>query len=313
MNHPPSVDAGGTEPSSTSTNTDAVDLLDELSARCRFPESGRLVCAVSGGADSLALLVLAGHTGRPVEAVHVDHGIRRGSDVEFQAVAAVAERVGASSRRITLDVVDGPNLEARAREARLAALPDDALLGHTADDRAEWVLLALARGAGLDGVASMAAQRRPLLGLRAAETRDLCRLLGIEPIADPHNEDTRFRRVRVRRELLPLMADIAERDVVPLLDRFASVAGEDAALLDQLASQLDPTDCRALAAAPPPLARRAVRRWLNDGVPIDAASTERVMDVVGGRRRATEITGGRRVSRHAQRLVVSPPAATVEP
>lgn len=287
---------------------DGIDL-GALVARCRFPDVDHVVCAVSGGADSLALLVLAAHSGRTVDAVHVDHGLRDGSGDEFERVREVAERFGATARSITLDLADGPNLEARARSARRAALPSEALFGHTADDRAEWVLLALLRGAGLDGVASMDPARRPLLGLRAAETRALCRELGITTVDDPHNADPRFRRVRVRHELMPLLDDIAERDIVPLLDRFAAVAGEDAALLDQLAAELDPTDCRALAAAPAALARRAVRAWLRDEVPIDAAATERVMDVVNGRRLATEIPGGRRVSRHAQRLVVGPVAA----
>ena len=178
---------------------DGIDL-DALVARCRFPDVDHVVCAVSGGADSLALLVLAAHSGRTVDAVHVDHGLRDGSADEFALVREVAERFGATARSITLDLADGPNLEARARSARRAALPSEALFGHTADDRAEWVLLALLRGAGLDGVASMDPARRPLLGLRAAETRALCRDLGIATVDDPHNADPRFRRVRVRHE-----------------------------------------------------------------------------------------------------------------
>ncbi len=110
-------------------------------------------------------------------------------------------------------------------------------------------------------------------------------------------------RTRVRHELLPLMADIAARDVVPLLTRTADLLADDLALADAGAAELDPTDARALAAAPPPQARRAVRRWLAaGGYPPDAATVARVLDVAGGRHVACEITGGRRVERHRQRL-----------
>lgn len=286
-----------------------VELLDSLLARCEFPSSDELICGVSGGPDSLALLVLACWSGRRAQAVHVDHGLRPGSDREFALVQTVATEWGASARSVTLHLDDGPNLEARARAARREVLPVGTLLGHTADDRAEWVLLALIRGAGLDGVASMDAHVRPLLRLRSSETRQLCSELGLRVLDDPHNLDDRFRRVRVRREVLPLLDDIAARDTAPLLDRFASLAAEDVALLDELAAALDPTDCIALAAAPRPLARRAVRSWLRADHPIDAAATERVMEVVTGHRIATELPGGRRVSRSRQRLRLEPAPA----
>ncbi|MCB1016512.1 MAG: 7-cyano-7-deazaguanine synthase, partial [Acidimicrobiales bacterium] len=95
-----------------------------------------MTCAVSGGPDSLALLALAVAAGLEVTAVHVDHGLRPGSGREAEVVEAAAERFGArfSARRVT--VVEGPNLEARARAARYAALPPDACTGHTADDQA---------------------------------------------------------------------------------------------------------------------------------------------------------------------------------
>ena len=93
-------------------------------ARCTFGAAcGPIVCAVSGGADSLALLVLAATTGRPVTAVHVDHGLRPGSSGEAAVVAQAAERLGVAFRSQQVVVPDGPNLEARARAARLAVLP----------------------------------------------------------------------------------------------------------------------------------------------------------------------------------------------
>ena len=179
-------------------------------------------------------------------------------------VRAAAERLGAAFRGVRIAVAPGPNLEARARAARYAALPPDALTGHTADDQAETVLLNLLRGAGLDGLAGMDPRRRPLRRLRRHETRALCDALGLQPVEDPTNRDSAFRRNRVRHELLPLLDDIAERDVVPILARQTDLARDDVALLDELAAALDPCDARALAAAPMALARRAVRSWLRD-------------------------------------------------
>ena len=160
---------------------------------------------MSGGADSLALLVLAVEAGCDATAVHVDHGLRRGSAAEADVVAEVAARHGAAFETIRVEVGDGPNLEARARRARYAALPDDVLTGHTADDQAETVLLNLLRGSGLDGLAGYDPARRPLRLLRRRETHKLCADLGIQPVHDPSNDDPRFRRNRVRHELLPLL------------------------------------------------------------------------------------------------------------
>jgi tRNA(Ile)-lysidine synthase len=280
-----------------------------LLARCTFPPAGTEVdCAVSGGADSLALVALATEAGCAVTAIHVDHGIRDGSAAEVDLVAAAAARFGARFEARTCAVERGPNLEARARAARYAALPPGVLTGHTADDQAETVLLNLLRGAGLDGLAGMRAGfRRPLLGLRRAETSALCAELGLEPFDDPSNRDPRHRRNRVRMELLPLLDSLAERDVAAVVARQASLLAEDADLLDSLAAELDPTDARALRAAPPALARRAVRRWLRaagdvEQHPPDAATVERVLAVARGDAVATEVEGGLRVERSRQSL-----------
>jgi tRNA(Ile)-lysidine synthase len=294
---------------------EASALLDGLVDRCDFPPAGSPVtCAVSGGADSLALLVLAVHAGCVVTAVHVDHGLRPGSAGEAEVVRAAAERFGAGFRAERVTVAPGPNLEARARAARYAALPADVLTGHTADDQAETVLLNLVRGAGLDGLAGMAPARRPLRRLRRRETVALCHALGLDPVADPTNDDPAFRRNRVRRDLLPLLDAIADRDVVPVVARQADLARDDVALLDELAAALDPTDARALAAAPTPLARRAVRAWLRAAGPggaeryaPDAAATERVLAVASGEAVACEVAGGWRVARRGGRLRLEPP------
>jgi tRNA(Ile)-lysidine synthase len=280
-----------------------------LVGRCTFPAPGtEVACGVSGGPDSLALLVLAVEAGCRATAVHVDHGLRSGSAGEAEVVAAAAARFGAAFRAVRAPVAPGPNLEARARAARLAALGPDALLGHTADDLAETVLLNLLRGAGTDGLAGFHPRRRPLRHLRRADTHALCAELGLEPVRDPSNDDPVHRRNRVRHELLPLLDAIAERDVVPVLARQAELLRSDADLLDELAGPLDPTDAAALAAAPPALARRAVRRWLRVGDeqhPPDRATVERVLAVARGSAVACEVAGGRTVRRSRGHLTLT--------
>lgn len=283
--------------------------LDALLPRCDLPPAGTAVtCAVSGGADSLALLALAASAGCQVTAVHVDHGLRPGSEREADVVADAARRFGAAFRPERVAVEPGPNLEARARVARYAVLPPDVLTGHTADDQAETVLLNLLRGAGLDGLRGFRPEGRPIRRLRRAETAALCAELGLVPVVDPSNADPAFRRNRVRHELLPLAEAIAERDLADVLARQADLLRADGALLDALAAALDPTDARALAAAPEPLARRAVRAWLRTGPechPPDAATVARVLDVARGSAVATEVGGGRSVRRRAGRLSIT--------
>jgi len=279
----------------------------ELLERCRFPPPGTEVdCAVSGGPDSTALLVLAVEAGLVVTAWHVDHGLRSGSSAEGAMVARLAAGLGATARCMEATVDDGPNLEARARDARRAVLPPGVLTGHTADDQAETVLVNLLRGAGVPGAAGIGSpERRPLLALRRRETRALCEDLGIQPLADPMNDDPRFVRNRIRHEVLPLLADVSGRDPIPLLARHAMRAAEATHLLSGLVADVDPTDVRALAELPDDLVRLALRGWLTwgaDGLPPDSASVERVLDVARGRIRATEVVGGYRVVRSAGRL-----------
>lgn len=296
---------------------DEVDQLTaSLVARCTFPAAGTdVTCAVSGGADSLALLVLAVAAGCRVSVVHVDHGLRPESSGDLALVEAAAHRFEVPVVLRRVEMADGPNLEARARAARYAVLPHDVLTGHTADDQAETVLLNVLRGAAIDGLAGMRSSRRPMLGLRRSDTQRLCTALGLDVVHDATNDDPRFTRNRVRHELLALIADIGHRDPVPILVRQAALLADDAELLDALAADLDPTDARALAAAPLALARRAVRRWLWTidpelpllGHPPDAATVARVLDVAAGRHIACDVGGGRRVERHRQRLVLSEP------
>jgi tRNA(Ile)-lysidine synthase len=262
-------------------------------------------CAVSGGADSLALLILAVAAGCEVTAVHVDHGLREGSASEALVVEAAADRFGARFLSRAVSVAPGPNMEARARAARYGALPAGTLTGHTADDQAETVLLNLMRGAGLDGLTGFRPELRPIRHLRRRQTVALCDAAGLAPVSDPSNDDLAFRRNRVRHELLPLLDDIAKRDVAQVLARQADLLATDAETLEDMASRLDPTDARALASAPEALARRAVRAWLREGDeqhPPDARSVARVLAVARGDAVACEVGGGRSVRRHRGRL-----------
>lgn len=287
-------------------------MLEQLVARCSFPPTGTPVtCAVSGGADSLALLALAVSAGCAVTAVHVDHGLRAGSSRDAEVVAAAATRFGAAFRSERVCVDTGADLEARARAARFAVLPDDVLTGHTADDQAETMLLNLMRGSALDGLAAMRSGRHPLRCLRRRETQALCAELSLAPVVDAMNLDVAFRRNRVRLELMPLLDDIAERDVTAVLARQADLWRDEVDLLDALASEIDATDAPALAAAKPALARRAVRRWLRERTdaethPPDSAAVERVLAVARGEALACEISPHLRISRTKQRLVMRP-------
>ena len=273
------------------------DALRHFFDQCTFPSNGPIHCAVSGGADSSALLILASMTGEEVIAHHVDHGLRPNSSIESDRVARLANQVGAKFRSVAVSLEEGPNLEARARSARFDALPDDVLTGHTADDQAETIILHLLRGGGPDALAGMGDEHHPIIKLRRADTESVCQIFEWTPVEDPTNEDPRFRRNRVRHEVLPLLNEVAERDVVPLLIRAGEIADKDADFLDRLAQEIDVTDAAALASAPIALARRSIRAWLRGEHPPDLASVARVLQVARGEALGTEITGGRSVRR----------------
>lgn len=273
-----------------------------LLARCRFPSGETLHCAVSGGADSLTLLLLACRTERKVTAWHVDHGLRSDSANDFAFVNDIAVRLGVKAELRTVRVEQGPNIEARARDARFAVLPPNVLTGHTADDQAETVIINLLRGSGTAGLSGMTREGHPLLGLRRHETRSLCDELGLTPLSDPMNEDDRFQRVRIRNEVLPLLGDVAKRDVVDVLVRQSELLRDDNDLLDELAAMIDVHDAKAVTQAPIALARRAIRQWLADPLPPNAATVERVLAVARGEATACDIGDGRQVRRSQQRL-----------
>jgi tRNA(Ile)-lysidine synthase len=287
----------------------------------RFLAGAQLDCGVvgvacSGGADSLALADAAVHFGNlAVYGLVVDHGLQPGSsEVAARAADQLAAIGCAKTMVLAASVPTGANLEAAARAARYAALdaarphPDAlVLLGHTLDDQAETVLLGLGRGSGPRSIAGMRELdppwARPLLGVRRAETRAACAQLGLVPWDDPHNTDPRFRRVRLRTEVMPLLEDVLAGGVAPALARTAAQLRDDCDALDALAGGLlaratappfgddvtfpqsdgdDVTSSRkagaapttlvlrvdVLATAPAAVRRRAIRRWLLDsGVP----------------------------------------------
>jgi tRNA(Ile)-lysidine synthase len=295
------------------------EMAGEILARCDFPPpaGGPVALAVSGGPDSLALLVLSAHAGLDAVAIHVDHGLREGSAAEADVVAAAAAEFGLRFEKRSLHVAPGPDLEARARRARYASLPHQVLTGHTMDDQAETVILNVLRGAALDGLSGMRSApsgraRRPLLRLRRSETVELCRSAGLVPVLDPTNRDPRFRRNRVRSEVIPLLCDVAGRDVVPVLARQASLLAADSDLLQEMAAAIDPTDTQQLRSAPIALGRRAVRGWLRseegmgdaESHPPSSDEVARVLAVAGGSARACQLEGGRRVQLSAGRLLI---------
>ncbi|WP_168916532.1 tRNA lysidine(34) synthetase TilS [Microcella flavibacter] len=252
-----------------------------------LPEGSLALVALSGGADSLALALAAAaeapRLGRRAGAVIVDHGLQAASAQVAERAAAQARELGLDPvlvRRVVVGTAGGP--EAAARAARSAALDAAVaetgaaavLLGHTLDDQAETVLLGLARGSGTGSLQGMSAVRgavrRPLLGLRRATTAAACADAGLEPWHDPHNDEERFARVRVRRSILPMLERDLDAGVVEALARTAAIVREDAEALDAMVHEvaeelveLEEAGCSlpvaALAANPPALRHRLIR------------------------------------------------------
>jgi tRNA(Ile)-lysidine synthase len=225
-------------------------------ALTRIPADGPVLVACSGGADSLALAAatafVAPRLGRRAGLVTVDHGLQDGSASRAAEIAEWAEAAGFAPVELTPVVVAGRpgGPEAAAREARYQALIEVAhrheatavLLGHTRDDQAETVLLALARGAGPRGLAGMPAERelagvtlsRPLLDVGRAQTRKACAALGLTPWDDPHNVDPSYARARVRSDVLPVLTATLGPGVLDNLARTAKLIAADTAALDAL-------------------------------------------------------------------------------
>ncbi|MDU0968349.1 MAG: tRNA lysidine(34) synthetase TilS [Actinomycetaceae bacterium] len=275
-----------------------------------FPQPVTLLLAVSGGSDSLALALavadLAPRLGHRVTACTIDHGLRPESAAEARQVARVLAALGVANPQVaTVSLPEGGGPEGAARTARWRALrtyagrlhaadgrPVAICTGHTADDQAEGVLLALARGSGTHALAGMASGlepgprqmvevHRPLLDVRRSTVRAALAQAGLAWIEDPTNradgpwraaDGSPLRRAAVREDALPALARALGVDPVPALARTARLARADdaalAAAADALveAARVDPpqgADCAAdvaiLAAAPDAVRARALR------------------------------------------------------
>jgi tRNA(Ile)-lysidine synthase len=296
--------------------------------------------AVSGGADSLALLhamrVLAGPRRWRLAVLTVDHGLRPGSAADAAFVVDHAKALGLPTRLVTLAPAElerhraaGP--EGAARAARYAALwpAADALgcaflgTGHTLDDQAETVLLQLLRGAGPDGLAAMTVRTgrllRPLLGVRRAETWACCAAVGIEPRQDPTNADQGPLRNRVRRHLLPLLEELRP-GATQTLARTATLAADERDWLEPLVEATLPgsrlesggfaLDAAALGGLPVALGRRVVRAAARRAGldPPDAAATDRVLALAGAADGAATGWPGGAATRAGAAVRLGPPS-----
>ena len=290
------------------------DLARPADADADATEPPLVLVACSGGADSLALAAttafLAPRLGLRAGAVVVDHAMQDGS-------AAVAQTAADQCRALGLDPVEvartevptGPGHggpEAAARTVRYRALHAAAerlgavalLLGHTADDQAESVLLGLARGSGARSLAGMRAQtgalRRPFLGLRRTDTEQICHATGLPFWQDPTNTGDQPGaplRSQVRTRVLPVLDDVLGPGVVDALTRTAAQLDEDDAALVTFAAQLldraraaggpaGTLDVAELAGSPAAVRTRALRRAaLEAGCPAGALARSHVLEL----------------------------------
>jgi tRNA(Ile)-lysidine synthase len=275
------------------TTTAPVDLLiAAVNAQIGRVGPGLYGAACSGGADSLALADAAIHAAGAANVVvlSIDHGLTAASAAVSAAVAAWARERGAAAVVRRVEVARRGSVEAAARSARydaLDALADElglacVLIGHTARDQAETVLLRLLRGTGPAGLAAIPVQRgrfvRPFLALERAAIDAYVRARALPVWDDPMNDDRRHARVRVRLDILPAL----QRENLQLpaaLVRLARSAAEWLEVIDGLARPFArfPIDAAALAAQPAAIRKRAVSLALEAaGLDYDAVHLERI-------------------------------------
>ncbi|WP_017538617.1 tRNA lysidine(34) synthetase TilS [Nocardiopsis halophila] len=269
-------------------------------------EEGALVLvACSGGADSLALAGAAAFAaprmGLRAGGVTVDHGLQGGSGARAETVAAAMRGLGLDPVEVAaVRVGSSGGPEGAARDARYTALDAAAdrtgaaagLLGHTADDQAETVLLGLARGSGARSLSGMAPRSgryaRPFLGMERARVRQACAAMGLEHWEDPHNADPAFARARVRHAALPALEKEIGPGIAPALARTADLLRDDADALDDWAADAARAadlgggrlDVRALERLPRAVRTRVLRRAaLAAGSPAGALTARHVAEV----------------------------------
>lgn len=237
------------------------------------------VVALGGGADSAVLLAstVAAIGANRTRAVFVAHGLETSPLLEIAATAIVA-RCGVPLDVRRAPVEEGPNLEARARDARYAALAvavhqgELLLTGHTQDDQAETVIMRLAQGAGATGLAGIPATRegivRPFLAVSRADLRDEADAIRLPYVDDPANADDRFTRSRTRASVMPILESSYGDETKSNLARSSDLLRVDDAYLDELAAGITVrvdgarafVPAAAIATLPPPVAARVVRR-----------------------------------------------------
>jgi tRNA(Ile)-lysidine synthase len=211
-----------------------------------------VLVALSGGPDSTCLLdVLARLTSTldmSLEVAHVDHGLSDESEDIAAAVTSRAAQAGYEVHFVAAPDLEGPNLQARARDFRYAFLETVAknagfervATGHTLDDRAETTVARLIHGAGTRGLAGLlpvdGRRIRPLISVRRAETRAYCEERGLEFIDDPANEDDHFERVAVRKRIIAAVEERWGPGAVGAIATSAERLGEDAQAIEGLAA-----------------------------------------------------------------------------
>lgn len=323
-------------------------VLEDIRVRDLIAPGDRVLAAVSGGADSVCLirtlLDLAPAGGWEVFAAHFDHAMRPESEEDARFVRDLCEALGVRLLTGQSRSLGPESAEAAARDERLGFLRQAATdagcrviaTGHTADDRAETVLMNLLRGAGLRGLQGIAWSSgefvRPLLGRSREAVRLHLKQLGQGWREDASNRDARFLRNRIRHSVLPLLQRQVSPSVRESLLRLAEMAAEEDAFLDAQAQELlnhliqPGTDARdlfldaaGLRDAPPALARRAARLALErlTGGPRDVTfrMCQRVLSAARQPSPAEDIGLGVRLSSDARwlRLSRSRPVAEPEP
>jgi len=298
-----------------------------------------MAVALSGGLDSMVLLdalaTLASRYGVTLSAIHVHHGLSPNADrwAEFCAAQCAVREVPLTLHRVALARASGRSLEALARAARyerlLAADVDVIALAHHADDQAETLLLQLLRGAGPHGLAAMPSWRdgrpallRPLLALPRATLAACAAARGLAWIEDESNEDCRYARNAIRRDVAPALA-IHFAGYPATLLRAARHQVDAAALLDELAEidaakAIDPAglDCARLAALSPARARNLLRWFVrSEGLrpPSHARLSDMLRQLLGAApdARVRIALDGAEIGRHRGRIAVhasAPPA-----